>query len=855
MSWSQHNSYRPDAKWAKSDPLNELDEGEDYFEDENEEEYDEELEQYMNSTKKETKKVEVELKDKNTKKMEKKQKKEHVKKGIEKSQNQKIVTQFIEAPILQEKKKDNLNDINFKLKVKQCSQMNLEKISGLTAKENIVNSEWCKVYRELFKGKDVSKDVKDKQGNPIPKLIQKPIKDFSFLKRSFFASCVNGTTLFIHGGTNLKTTFKDLIAFDTSKQEINTFQCMEYLWHKSIHYDYGMKDSEYEIPPLSNHQMVFINNGILIFGALAKSNYKAKYSWNDKQTKIFQDEMKFFYISNPLSVDNIHFGVRIKEAIDNHEFNLVDIFPHRAKHNQDYINRRVGFTVNEYGRKLYLFGGHSESSTVGLNDMFSITLNELTGDMTIINFKKQVKDNKLWTIPGRYGHTSGLSSGNLLIYGGRSEDTILNDLWICDLEKMKWIEIIVDDIVPPSLYEHSMVVLSEKSIFIYGGKSNKGVEGTIYLCDTVTKEWNIVKVMGKNDSNFGDLQIATSGNSMSLIASSAYVIGGTDGIKNSDTLFMINDIYDVGGEYMLTEYLSQQFLEEKMTDIVILIKDSKGEERKIKAHKVVLSCRCPYLAGLIKDKEKVEIVETIYEIFYPYIYFLYSGNLKIKDHVKELLTIVKKWNEKLYPSIESICSNLEFNNTVQVINQIESDFKALLNKEDYSDCSLVIGDIVIPAHKIIICRSPHFRNAFESGMSESLSNIVDLDGMEKEPILEILNFLYTDQVKVSPQHCVGVLLYSSMFQISVLASNCRTVVTQNLNPRNVCQVIEIAETYGDQILKRLSLNYIKKNYEAVRNTSDFDTIEEKLSKEIISVAEKYEEQQMKKKSKKQIQKK
>jgi hypothetical protein len=76
--------------------------------------------------------------------------------------------------------------------------------------------------------------------------------------------------------------------------------------------------------------------------------------------------------------------------------------------------------------------------------------------------------------------------------------------------------------------------------------------------------------------------------------------------------------------------------------------------------------------------------------------------------------------------------------------------------------------------------------------------------------LEILKFMYTDKIEVSGMNCIGVLIYSLLFGLGLLASNCRLLVKENLNENNVSQVLEVSEVYSDIILKRYVNLIIKK---------------------------------------------
>lgn len=89
-----------------------------------------------------------------------------------------------------------------------------------------------------------------------------------------------------------------------------------------------------------------------------------------------------------------------------------------------------------------------------------------------------------------------------------------------------------------------------------------------------------------------------------------------------------------------------------------------------------------------------------------------------------------------------------------------------------------------------------------------------------------------------------------MFGIVQLAANCRLMVEQNLNPSHAIQIYEVGDLYQDIVLKRIALDYIKKNWEECRNQPHMDKIDEKLKQEITFAVEKYKAKLDRRKKKK-----
>lgn len=63
---------------------------------------------------------------------------------------------------------------------------------------------------------------------------------------------------------------------------------------------------------------------------------------------------------------------------------------------------------------------------------------------------------------------------------------------------------------------------------------------------------------------------------------------------------------------------------------------------------------------------------------------------------------------------------------------------------------------------------------FGSGFKESVEEIVTLEQETSDDVLiELLRFLYTNTVNMSPVNVVGLLLLSTQFQVQDLAQYCQ----------------------------------------------------------------------------------
>ncbi|KAG2381259.1 hypothetical protein C9374_006248 [Naegleria lovaniensis] len=238
--------------------------------------------------------------------------------------------------------------------------------------------------------------------------------------------------------------------------------------------------------------------------------------------------------------------------------------------------------------------------------------------------------------------------------------------------------------------------------------------------------------------------------------------------------------------------------------------------------------------------------------------------------VNRFLSICKKWNFKS-EFFESLCQfdqSIHLDVYTRIISDFERDIASMVNSnESFADVKIILEDedyiegeedemklltehlknmnsqeetydeegeqemeniIELPVphqchyemvqvHKCMIIRSPFFAKMFEHGFTESLTNTIRFKSnvLDKNALIQVLHYIYTDRsTEITPANCIGILVYSQMFGLSQLASNCRNMIRANLTPHNCAAILEIAQVYKDQALEREVIEYICKNTEA-----------------------------------------
>jgi N-acetylneuraminic acid mutarotase len=75
------------------------------------------------------------------------------------------------------------------------------------------------------------------------------------------------------------------------------------------------------------------------------------------------------------------------------------------------------------------------------------------------------------------------------VFGGSDKSDWFNDLFIYDFDVHTWTKL--SSSLPP-IRDHTMLVCNDTELYLYGGKSKKGIESTLYRlkASTCNKEIN-----------------------------------------------------------------------------------------------------------------------------------------------------------------------------------------------------------------------------------------------------------------------------------------------------------------------------------------------------------------------------
>ena len=167
--------------------------------------------------------------------------------------------------------------------------------------------------------------------------------------------------------------------------------------------------------------------------------------------------------------------------------------------------------------------------------------------------------------------------------------------------------------------------------------------------------------------------------------------------------------------------------------------------------------------------------------------------------------------------------------------------KFMFSNELFSDVKFVArvvnggkaGEKVIPAHKFMLSiSSPVFEAMFYGELAET-RNSIELPDCEHDSLLELLRYIYSDEVNLSGSNVMGVLYLAKKYMVPTLADKCTEYLQENLDPLNVFSVLPQAQKYEEKNLVDKCWKLIDKETEEAIKSDEFATIERSLFEAVV----------------------
>jgi len=237
---------------------------------------------------------------------------------------------------------------------------------------------------------------------------------------------------------------------------------------------------------------------------------------------------------------------------------------------------------------------------------------------------------------------------------------------------------------------------------------------------------------------------------------------------------------------------------------------------------------------------------------------------KLKDY---RVVCVASYNEHTSALVEPFDHRLGLAgavNAVPVTAAYTSQIRAMVNDEEFSDVTFIVENGPVYAHRAILAqRCEHFAAMFRryifvrcflnnrlflsqshkhvppvlsrfSGMRESVERTITIPNMKKKSFLLLLEYLYTDAVKIEVENAIDLYIIADLYHIERLREMCCTVVRRNLSAENSGPLLQNASASHCHVLKEVCMKYVVENFDAVSKTEGIKQVSHTLLLEILS---------------------
>jgi hypothetical protein len=151
-----------------------------------------------------------------------------------------------------------------------------------------------------------------------------------------------------------------------------------------------------------------------------------------------------------------------------------------------------------------------------------------------------------------------------------------------------------------------------------------------------------------------------------------------------------------------------------------------------------------------------------------------------------------------------------------------SDLRSMINNSTLSDVTFVVEGQSVYAHKLMLMRCPYFEALFLCKMRESRMTEIPISQVSYPVFISILEYLYTDQVKMSTSNAMDIFVAADLFCIPRLKTMCEKQMLQSITVDNAASIFHAADMHSAVALRQKAKKYVVSHFEEVSKSSAFE---------------------------------
>jgi leucine-zipper-like transcriptional regulator 1 len=150
------------------------------------------------------------------------------------------------------------------------------------------------------------------------------------------------------------------------------------------------------------------------------------------------------------------------------------------------------------------------------------------------------------------------------------------------------------------------------------------------------------------------------------------------------------------------------------------------------------------------------------------------------------------------------------------------EFRSLVDSETLSDVNFIVEGTPVYAHKLMLMRCSYFRALFLGDMKESKLATIRIEQVSHAVFLQVLEYLYTDQLKVPFDSAMELFQAADLFCIPRLKTMCEKRMLQSICVENAAGIFHAADMHSAMALRGKAKKFILSHFEDVSKTQCFE---------------------------------
>ncbi|XP_057321493.1 speckle-type POZ protein B-like [Microplitis mediator] len=162
-----------------------------------------------------------------------------------------------------------------------------------------------------------------------------------------------------------------------------------------------------------------------------------------------------------------------------------------------------------------------------------------------------------------------------------------------------------------------------------------------------------------------------------------------------------------------------------------------------------------------------------------------------------------------------------------MFDNLYEDLQQFLKSQELSDVTLVVGEVEIPAHKVVLAaHSPVFKAMLLSGMKEAKQGEIEIKNVDADIISEMLEYFYKGETKASfdTEVALKMIELADIYQIEKLKNICQNTLLNNMSIDNIFDIVDVADDHNIEELRDQAIKFMVKYSDRVFALKRFEQL-------------------------------